>query len=52
MISSFQNGASIVKKIKGTYSFKVKNTSGKQACWFVNAKEGNGSVSFDDNSMY
>ena len=41
-----QDGASIVKKMKGTYQFKVKNKAGKQGAWFVNVKEGNGSVEF------
>lgn len=49
---SFKDGANIVKKIKGTYSFKVKNKSGSQGVWFVDAKTGSGSVSFGDSSEY
>ena len=45
-----KDGPSIVKKIKGTYSFKVKNSSGKQGVWFVDVKSGNGTVTFGDSS--
>ncbi|XP_067946029.1 sterol carrier protein 2-like [Watersipora subatra] len=41
-----QEGASVVKKIKGTYLFKVKNKNGQQGFWFVNVKDGDGSVEF------
>ena len=35
-----------VKKIKGTFCFKVKGPGGKEGIWVVDAKNGNGSVKF------
>ncbi|XP_064624931.1 sterol carrier protein 2-like [Lineus longissimus] len=44
-----KEGASLVKKIKGTYSFKVTDgPGGKQGTWFVDLKNGNGAVRFGD----
>lgn len=39
-----KDGSTYVRKIKGTYSFKVRNASGKEVVWFVDCKTGNGSV--------
>ncbi|XP_067937880.1 sterol carrier protein 2-like [Watersipora subatra] len=39
-----KGGAVIVKKIRGTYSFKVKNSTGKELVWFVNCKTGSGFI--------
>ncbi|KAL4235600.1 sterol carrier protein 2 [Mactra antiquata] len=41
-----KDGANIVKKMKGVFCFRVKNKSGKEGIWIVDAKNGNGSVSF------
>ncbi|KAF6037070.1 hypothetical protein EB796_004631 [Bugula neritina] len=39
-----KDGAAIVKRVKGTFSFRVKNSTGREAVWFVNCKTGNGSI--------
>lgn len=41
-----QDGANIVKKMKGIFCFRVKGKDGKEGIWVVDAKNGNGSVSF------
>lgn len=41
-----QDGANIVKKMKGVFCFRVKGKDGKEGIWVVDAKNGNGSVSF------
>ena len=41
-----------MKKIKGTYSFKVKNVAGKECVWFVDCKNGSGSVETNSNSKF
>ncbi|CAH1773112.1 unnamed protein product [Owenia fusiformis] len=42
-----KNGADIVKKVKAVYVFKVRGgPGGKEGVWVVDAKSGNGSVSF------
>ena len=41
-----QDGANIVKKMKGVFCFRVKGKDGKEGIWIVDAKNGNGSVSF------
>jgi len=41
-----ENGADYVKKINGVFCFKLKNGD-KEATWVVDAKNGNGSVSFN-----
>lgn len=47
----FQNGASIVKKVKGVYAFKVKNgPGGKEGSWVVDVKNGNGSVKYGSDA--
>jgi len=40
------NGAEIVKKINGTFCFKLQDGD-KEGVWVVDAKNGNGSVSFN-----
>jgi len=42
----------VVKKVKGTFSFKVKNASGKETGWFVDCKTGSGSVQQAADSEY
>lgn len=42
-----QDGANLVKKIKGVYCFKVKGADGKEGVWVVDVKNGNGAVKFD-----
>ncbi|GFO19025.1 non-specific lipid-transfer protein-like [Plakobranchus ocellatus] len=39
-----QDGANIVKKMKGVFCFKVKGTDGKIVSWTVDVKNGNGAV--------
>ncbi len=42
-----QDGENLVGRVKGIYGFKVKNASGKEAMWIVDAKNGSGSVTFN-----
>jgi len=42
-----EDGANLVKKIKGVYCFKVKNSDGKDGVWVVDVKNGTGAVKFD-----
>lgn len=42
-----EDGANLVKKIKGVYCFKVKTNDGKEGVWVVDVKNGTGSVKFD-----
>lgn len=39
-----QDGANIVKKMKGVFCFKVKGSDGKMVNWVVDVKNGNGAV--------
>lgn len=39
-----QDGASLVKKIKGIYLFKIKGSDGKVTEWMVDLKNGSGEV--------
>ncbi len=39
-----QNGASLVKKVKGIYLFKIKGADGTVTEWMVDLKNGNGEV--------
>ena len=41
------DGASLVKKVKGIFGFKVKDTNGKEHLWIVDAKNGDGKVEFN-----
>merc|ERR1712080_179624 len=38
------DGANLVKKVKGIFGFKVKDDSGKEHLWIVDAKNGSGKV--------
>ncbi|XP_059166949.1 sterol carrier protein 2-like [Physella acuta] len=42
-----QDGANIVKKMKGVFCFKVKGPGNKEGVWVVDVKNGNGAVKFD-----
>ena len=44
VVLTAQDGASLVKKVKGTYLFKVTGDDGKIVEWLVDLKTGNGSV--------
>ena len=46
-----QDGANIVKKMKGVFCFRVKNVEGKEGIWIVDAKNGTGSVSYGGPGM-
>ena len=46
LLSLFQDGSNIVKKMNGIFCFRVKDKDGKEAIWVVDAKNGSGSVSF------
>eukprot|EP00093_Oithona_nana_P009637 09637.XXX_453103_457080_1 [CDS] Oithona nana genome sequencing. len=38
------DGANLVKKVKGVFAFKVKDTNGNEVVWIVDAKNGSGKV--------
>ena len=38
------DGANLVKKVKGIFGFKVKDTNGNEVLWIVDAKNGSGKV--------
>ncbi len=39
-----QNGADLVKKVKGIYIFKIKTSDGSVTEWKIDLKNGTGSV--------
>ena len=39
-----QNGGALVKKVKGTYLFKIKGADGSTQEWLVDLKNGTGAV--------
>ena len=41
-----QEGAKLVKKIKGIFKFVIKNSNGQEAWWIVDAKNGDGALKF------
>merc|ERR1712142_409489 len=41
------DGANLVKKVKGIFGFKIKDTAGKEHLWIVDAKNGSGKVEFN-----
>ena len=41
------DGANLIKKVKGVFGFKVKDAQGKEVFWVVDAKNGSGSVEID-----
>ena len=38
------DGETLVKKVKGIFGFKVKDTNGNEVLWIVDAKNGSGKV--------
>ena len=44
LVYCFQEGASMVKKIKGSFLFKIKGSDGKVYEWLVDLKSPPGSV--------
>ena len=43
-----EDGANLIKKVKGIFLFKVKNgPGGKEGSWIVDAKNGSGSVQYE-----
>lgn len=43
--STLQEGPSLVKKVKGSFLFKIKGSDGTVHEWLVDLKSGSGSVS-------
>ena len=41
-----QNGADLVRKMGNVFCFRVTNRSGQEGIWILDAKHGNGSVTF------
>merc|ERR1712223_1380198 len=41
------DGANLVKKVKGIFGFKIKDANGKEHLWIVDAKNGSGKVEFN-----
>ncbi|KAK9498201.1 hypothetical protein O3M35_004067 [Rhynocoris fuscipes] len=37
----------LIEKVRGIYCFKVKNSSGQEGMWIINAKTGKGSVQYN-----
>ena len=46
------DGANLVKKVKGIFGFKIKGPSGKDVLWIVDAKNGNGKVELNGKGWY
>ncbi|GFR63424.1 non-specific lipid-transfer protein [Elysia marginata] len=47
-----QDGATIVKKMKGVFCFKVKGSDGKTVNWIVDVKNGNGAVKVNSSGLH
>ena len=48
-----QDGANLVKKVKGVICFKVtKGPDGQEGVWYVDAKSGTGAVKFGGEGEY
>lgn len=41
----------LIEKVRGIYCFKVKNSSGKEGMWIINAKTGKGKVTYNGKGM-
>lgn len=41
----------LIEKVRGVYCFKVKNSSGKEGMWVINAKTGSGSVTYNGKGI-
>ena len=46
-----EDGANLVKKVKGIFGFKVK-ANGKEVLWIVDAKNGSGKVEFNGSGKF
>lgn len=46
------DGANLVKKVKGIFGFKVKDSNGNEALWIVDAKNGSGKVEFEGKGTH
>lgn len=46
------DGASLVKKVKGVFGFKIKAKDGKEVFWLVDAKNGNGKVEINSKGAF
>ena len=44
------DGANLVKRVKGVFGFKVKDANGNEVVWIVDAKNGNGKVEINGKS--
>ena len=46
------DGANLVKKVKGIFGFKIKDGNGKEHLWIVDAKNGSGKVEFNGKGIF
>ena len=46
-----EDGANLVKKVKGIFGFKVK-ANGKEVLWIVDAKNGSGKVELNGSGKF
>merc|ERR1711973_592014 len=46
------DGANLVKKVKGIFGFKIKDVNGKEHLWIVDAKNGSGKVEFNGKGIF
>jgi hypothetical protein len=46
------DGANLVKRVKGIFGFKVKDTNGNELLWIVDAKNGNGKVELGGKGLF
>ena len=47
-----EDGANLVKKVKGIFGFKVKDTNGNEVLWIVDAKNGSGNVELNGSGKF
>ena len=47
-----EDGANLVKKVKGIFGFKVKDTNGNEVLWIVDAKNGSGKVELNGSGKF
>ena len=47
-----KDGVNLVKKVKGIFGFKVKDSNGKDHLWIVDAKNGSGKVELNGSGKF